>query len=645
MLDFFRRQQSRLKWIWIVLIFVFSVTLVTLYIPVSELGHVHVFSGEVARVGSESVTAEEFQTAYNAYVGSIAADLAPEMLAAFQYDRQLVEAMIGQRIMIAEARRMGLDVSASEIRDVILTNPTFLEEGQFIGMSRYENILLQNNFTVEQFESEIRNQLLTEKLFSLLTSPVTVSDREVEEEYRYQNERVVIDYVLVDPVALEGQVSLTEAEEREHFEKNQSLYTIPERRSARYVLVDTVRARSGVELTDEEIETYYRDHRLEYELEARVRAQHILFRTDGRSEGEIAEIRELAAEVLERAKAGEDFSQLAREYSEDTSASQGGDLGEFGPGQMVPEFERAAFGLGEGATSDLVQTQFGIHIIRVNEKREQRLRPLEEVRVGIESILRAGKATDLAASTAQAVAVALSNTPDPEAVAAEYGGEVGQTDLFARADGPMGFEGTTSLSDQIFSLSLDEVGTAVAVQNGFIVPILTEIDPAHPASFEEVRERVRASAITEAAQNLARETGLELERLLGSGQGLDAAARTLGLGMATSEPLVRDGVLAGFGSTSALDDQIFTLDPGASGAPVTVGTRTIAFAVNERIAPDPVAMELDFEFFRQELVGQKQSLLFDAYSREVRERMQREGEIRIDTAMLEDIVESYTHLH
>ena len=644
MLDFFRRQRSRLKWIWVVLIFIFSVTLVTLYIPVSELGHVHVFSGEIAEVGSETVTAEEFQTAYTAYVGQVAADLTPEMLAAFQYDRQLVEALIGQRIMIAEAKRLGLEVTEAELRQAILSNPAFLESGQFIGLSRYENILFQNNLTVEQFESEIRNQLLTEKLFSVLTSSVSASGEEVEAEYRYRNERVRLDYILVDPVSLEDGITVTEAEAREYFDKNQGLYTIPERRRARYILLDTVQLRTEVEVAGEELEAYYREHQAEYGLEPRVRAQHILFRTDGPSPDEIEAIRERASGVLARVKAGEDFDELARQYSEDTTAASGGDLGEFGPGQMVPEFERVAFSLGEGATSDLVLTEFGIHIIRVTERREGRMRPLEEVRVGIESILRAEKAADLAASTAQAIAVALANEDDMESVAAEYGAEVGDTGLSSRTGGIAGLEGATALSEQIFSLDLDEVGTAVPVQNGFVVPRLIEIDQAHPAAFEEVGDRVREAAIAEKAQELAQQKGLELERLLGEGQSLAAAARTVSLEVSASEPLPRDGVIAGFGSTAALDEQIFMLEPGVPGSPVTIGTRTIAFQVAERIEIAPEGLEADFEFLRSELLNRKKALVFDAYSRHVRERMQRDGEIRIDTAMMQDIVESY-NLH
>jgi peptidyl-prolyl cis-trans isomerase D len=639
MLDFFRRQHSRLKWIWVVLIFVFSAGLILLYIPIGERQTFRIFSGEVARVGTESVSAEEFQEAYTTYVGSIAADLSPEMLAAFQYDRQLVEAMINQRIPIAEARRMGLDVSPEEIRQIILSNPAFLENGQFIGLSRYENVLFQNNLTVQQYESEIRNQLLTEKLFSLVTSGVTVSDDEVANDYRYQNEKVILNYVLIDPINLESEITLTEEEEREYFDKNQALYTIPEKRRARYVLVDTLALRSEVEVSEAEIEQYYNENRTAYEQEPRVRAQHILFRTDGKSEEEIAQIRERAAEVLERVRAGEDFGELAREFSEDTTAENGGDLGEFGPGQMVPEFEQAAFSLGVGATSDLVQTQFGIHIIRVNERREARVQPLEEVGPSIAILIRAQKASDLGASTAQAIAVALANDPNLDEVAAEYGGEVDETPLFARADGLPDIGNSVALVDQIFSLDVDGIGTAQPVQNGWIVPQVIEIEDTHPAAFEEVRDQVQAAAISEQAQTLAQERGVELEQLLEEeGRTLDAAARALGLEVMTSEPLARDGAITGFFATGALDDQIFTLEPGVPGSPVTVGTRTIAFQVEEHLGIDEDALQANFEALRADLLGRRRDMIFQAYTTQARERMQQDGEIRIDTGMLTDIV-------
>src|SRR5207248_4725656 len=134
---------------------------------------------------------------------------------------------------------------------------------------------------------------------------------------------------------------------------------------------------------------------------------NILFKTPGKPPEEIEKIRDKARQVLERAKKGEDFGNLAKQFSEDSSAASGGDLGDFGRGQMVPEFERAAFSLGVGAISDLVQTQFGIHIIKVNGKQEARDRPFEEMKEAVRPIVETRKAEQKGSDLAQQVAVEL----------------------------------------------------------------------------------------------------------------------------------------------------------------------------------------------------------------------------------------------
>ena len=564
MLNFFRRQQSRLKWIWIVVIFIFSVTLVTLYIPVGDLGSV-TLTNDVADVGGEVVTAREFQTAYRNYVNQMRSQITPEMMRAFRFETQIVNALVDRYVIVAEAKRLGLDVSAAEIERTILQNPVFQESGAFIGLARYESFLAQNNLTVAEFESSIRNQILMDKLHSFLTAAATVSDEDVETEYRSRNEMVRFDYFIISPES-EDDVQLTADEQREYFEKNLARYNITEKRQARYVFIDTIKIRTEMEVSEDELLAYFREHEQEYRLEARIRAQHILWKTQGKTPEEIEEIRQGATDVVRRAKDGEDFSDLAREYSDDRSASVGGDLGFFGPGQMVPEFERVAFSLGEGGTSDLVETEFGIHIIRVNEKEEARIRPFEEVRAGIDSIVKFRKAADLAAVTAQSVAVDLVGNPDFEAVAETHSGTVRETGPVGRGEDFPGLEETAELGNRIFSMALNEIGTAVPVKDGFAIPIVTEIQEAHVAAFEEALDQVEEDLRGKKAREIANEKAIEVEQFLEAGRSLEAAGRAVGLEIQTSEMLTRGGFIAEFGSTSELDDQLFSLalEPPAS---------------------------------------------------------------------------------
>ncbi len=137
-----------------------------------------------------------------------------------------------------------------------------------------------------------------------------------------------------------------------------------------------------VKATDEGIREYYEENKNKFRDPARIRARHILVKVNRTAqEEELKQARDKTENILSRVKSGEDFAKLASEYSDDPgSKSKGGDLGFFSRGRMAPEFERAAFSLNPGDISDIVQTNFGFHIIKVAEKKEPSIKPYEAVK-------------------------------------------------------------------------------------------------------------------------------------------------------------------------------------------------------------------------------------------------------------------------
>src|SRR5262249_12457963 len=311
---------------------------------------------------NDSISAREFQAAYRNYVDRMRGQVTPEMMRAFHFERQIVDGLVVRHVIMEEAKRLGFDVAPAEIEQKILENSIFRENGAFIGRARYQAILAQNNLSVEDFETSVGNEILTDKLRSFVTASVSVSDKDAVEEYTRRNEKAKLDYFIIDASKLEDKVTLPEKDERDYYDKNKAKYNVPEKRKAKYIFFESLKLRPEIKVTDDELRQYFEQHKEEYTLPERVKAQHILFKTQGKSPEEIEKIKEKARGVLERAKKGEDFDALAKQFSEDSTAAAGGDLGDFGRGQMVPEFERSAFSLGVGAISDLVQTQFGIHI-------------------------------------------------------------------------------------------------------------------------------------------------------------------------------------------------------------------------------------------------------------------------------------------
>jgi peptidyl-prolyl cis-trans isomerase D len=639
MLDFFRRQHSKLKWVWVVLIFIFSVTLVTLYIPFDDLSNVSI-TNDVAAVGSQTITAKEFQNAYRNYLNSIQGQISPEMLKAFRFERQIVDSLVTRRVMSEEARRLGLSVSAAEIEQKILENPVFREGGNFIGLDRYQSLLQQNNMTVADFETSVRDDILLQKLRSFLTAGVSVSDSEVEEEYRRRNEKAKLDYFVIDPAMLEGQITATDQDQRDYYEKNKAKYNVPEKRQAKYILLDTIKMRAQLTASDDALRQYYTEHADEYRIDDKISAQHILFKTQGKTPQETEQIRQTARGVLQLAKGGADFAKLAKEFSQDVSAANGGDLGTFGPGQMVPEFERAAFSLAPGAISDLVQTEFGFHIIKVNEKTPGRSRPFEEVKEAIRPIVLQRQAEQNAADQIQKIAVELINNKDLDAVAQKFGADVKDTPLVENGASIPELGNASEFVRQMFTLSKGAIGGAVTVDRGQAIPMLTEIVEAHPATFEEAQTQVLTDVRSEKARQLATDKANQVQELLKSGKDLQTAAKAVAAQIKTSDLVTRGATLPEFGLIADLDKEMFTLPLGKPGTPTTLAGKTLAFAVKERQDIKPEEMKAAIETLRTELLPNKQDQYFGAYIQEAKKRMEDAGDIEINETVLAQLTQT-----
>ena len=639
MLDFMRRQRSSLKWVWIILIFIFSVSLVLLYIPAGDLPNVTI-TNDVASVGNASITAREFQNAYRTYIDRMRGQITPEMMRAFHFERQILDNLVLRKVVTEEAKRLGLDVAPNEIEQKILENPVFRENGVFIGRARYEAILAQNSLSIDDFESSVANEILVDKLRSFVTASVNVSDKDVEEEYRRRNEKARVDYFVIDATKLENKVNVSEQDQRDYYEKNKAKYTVPEKRQAKYIFLESLKLRSDVKVTDDELRQYYDQHKDEYTLPERVKAQHILFKTQGKSPEEIEKIKEKARGVLDRAKKGEDFNSLAKQYSEDSTASAGGDLGDFGRGQMVPEFEKAAFSLGVGAISDLVQTQFGIHIIKVNGKQEKRERPFEELKEAIRPIVETRKAEQRANELAQQVAVELVNNKDLDAVAKKYNAQVRETPLIEPGQTIPELGNAAELDRRMFTMSKGEIGTSVQVDRGYVVPQLLDIVAAHPASFDEAKDKVAVDVKTEKAKDLATAKTKQVEELLKSGKDLPTAAKAVEAEIKTSDLLTRGSSIPEFGSIAELDKEVFgSLPVGKAGTPLTVAGKTIAVAVKDRQPINTDEMKKSFEMVRSEMLPQRREQYFSAYIQEVKKKMESDRRIKINDSVVTQIAQ------
>lgn len=630
MLDRMRRHKGWLKWSLALVV----LTFVLFYIPDFMQTSTGAAPNEtVAVVEDTDITVREFTRRYSAqlqaYRQAYGAQMNEQLLRQLGIEQQILQQLVDEEAMIAEARRQGMTVSDVEVRERILAMPAFQENGHFIGEQRYRQMLSFNNppLTPSDFEDQIRRALLVQKLRDAVSGWMSVSDTDIAEEYRRRNEKVKLDIVPITPDAFKNQITATDADLAAYFDKHKDTYRVGEKRKIRYAVVDVEKVRATVKVSDAEIEAFYKQNLQQYQTPEEVRASHILFKTEGKTE---ADVQAKAAEVLKRAKAGEDFAALATQYSEDESNSgNGGDLNYFPRGAMVSEFENAAFSMKTGDISDLVKTSFGFHIIKKVDHKQATTRPVSEVRNELDDQLKWQKAQAEAEKLAKSLEPQIKSAADLDRVAKEHGLHVQETGMFLRDDPIDGLGPSPEVSAQAFQLQQGGVSPLLRVARGWVFATLTGKQDPYVPQLTEVKDKVRDDVVRERAAEVAKTKAAEIAATLKTAPDFAGAAKKAGLEVKATELITRGSAIPDIGASAEVDKVAFSLPKGAVSDPISTpqGTAIVRVVEKEDVTPDQIAAGRDQ--LRDELVNQRRDQFFSAYMQNAKKNLK--IEIRQDT--------------
>ncbi len=625
MLDRMRRHKGWLKWSLALVV----LTFVVFYIP-EFLGpdpSTAPAGDRVATVDAQSISVTDFRRRYMAqlqeYRARFGGNVTDEILQQMQVPQQVLQQMIQEKAELTEAERAGITVSDAEVRAQIMAIPGLQENGQFIGEQRYRQLLAQQNppLTPATFESSVREGLMLDKFRSGLTEWMTVSDDELEREYKRRNDKATLEIVSVLADNFKTQVNPTDAEIAAHYEKNKEGYRIPDQRKIKFVNINPAELAASIKVSKEEVERNYNAQLGKYTTPEQIRASHILLTTEGKDD---AAVRAQAEQVLKEAKSGADFAALAKKYSNDESnAQQGGDLDYFTRGRMVAPFETAAFALAPGEISDLVKTEFGYHIIKVIDRKPAIVRPLSDPAVykEIESALLRDQAEAQAAQHAEALAAAAKTPQDLDRAAASRGLRVEESGFFARGGMIEGFGPQSPVSMAAFDLADNAVSAPVAGPTGRTVFYVSGKQDAYVPKLDEVRSRVRDDVIQDRAIALARQRAEALAGQLKTAPNFQAAAKAAGLEAVATDPITRDAIIPNIGRSPEIEAMAFASAPGTVSDPMTTpqGAAIVKVVSKQDVSPADYAMAKDQ--FRMEVLGQRRARFYQAYMEKARTKM------------------------
>jgi peptidyl-prolyl cis-trans isomerase D len=641
MFDLFRSRDKLVRILLGGLLLVVAFSMLTYLVPSYNTGG----SGSdqiVAEIGKDTITLPEMQRSIQLTIR--ARQLPTEILPT--YIPQIVDGMVLERALVYQAARLGLQVNDSEVVELIRqTVPNLFPDGKFVGKDVYAAMLAQNNMSIEEFEADLKRQVLITRLRDIAMEGTIVTPMEIEQEFHKKNDKLKVEYVKFNAAMYTAESQPTAKEVQDFFTANQASFMVPEKKNLTVLVGDETRMEMALTPTDADLQRLYTQNSEAFRIPERVRARHILLKTEGKPAGEEAAIKAKGEGLLKQLKGGADFAKLAKENSEDPgSAANGGDLGDWiTHGQMVAEFDKAIFALKPGETSGLVKTQYGYHIVQTLAHQDAGVRTFAEVKGELAQQWKKQRATDLMQQVTEKVPAALRKDPThPEKVAAEYSLQVMRVDNFAAGTAVGDLGPSQDFDVAVANLKRGEVSQTVTSGQKLAVAIVNDVVPARPSTLAEVegtiRGRIASNRSVAAVQTHAREL---IEKAKAMGGDLGKAAKSMGLESKTSDSVDRAGKVEGLGAATYLTEG-FGRPDGSIFGPVGMpdGFTFIAKVVSHSGA-DLSLLAAQRSVIRDQIKSERARDRNTLFENGVKDMLIKQGKIKIHQDVINRLVANY----
>ncbi|HPX49762.1 MAG: hypothetical protein GXY28_03195 [Bacteriovoracaceae bacterium] len=574
-------------------------------------------ANKVAKIDRYIITQQQFAKAYSdalrLYQARLGDAFTPEVLAQLDLKKTVLDQMINDYIVNDEARKLGVSVSDEELQEAIRTFPAFQQNGQF-SLDSYKRLLQYQRMTPAEFEEQQRKAFFQQRVYSMITENIIVSPQEVEAYYQYQNDSFNLHYLSVDAQSFSKDAVVGDEEAAAYYETNKERYKIAPRIVLTAVLFPVERYFDEAAVSVDEARDYYDSHRQEFAEEAKIHGRHILIRVpQDADQTTIDKKRAAAQKIYDQVKAGGNFAELAKKYSEDPGTSAaGGDIGTVPQSSLPASMAEAFSGMKHGEVRGPVQTALGFHVLKLEKKSEAKQRSFEEVSASIVERMRHQRAKIIARDEAGNAHMELfeQGINDLAGYAESKGLETREIGPFAEGEN-IGIAGSEEFVRQAFTLPQGEIGAVVETDEGCIIYMVKEKIAARIPEFQEIRSRVVEDVLAqkslekakEHAGDLAKKTLAELNAM---------SPESTGEFRRTSYLVPKLGMIEG------LQD-----DLGSLQEPKVYTHRNTVYVVwlkEKKEALASGAGENELKRIREELLSRKKEMAIEAFIEEARKR-------------------------
>lgn len=553
------------------------------------------------------------------------------------FEQQVGQQLVQQQILLAEAARLGVHADSDDVRRYLQSGEAgqvLFPDGKFIGQDRYA-MLVESRFntSVADFEQNVRNDIIVRRLQALITAGVTVTDDEVRAAYLKNNVKIKFDYAVLSSDDLRGQINPSDAELQAFFKQNAVRYAkaVPEQRTITYFAFTADQVPGGVKQpTDQEIQQYYNQHQSEYQVPEQAKSRHILISVPQGADAKTdAAAKAKAEDILKQLRGGASFAELAKKYSDDPgSKEQGGELGFAQRGRMVPAFDNAIFTQKIGDT-EIVKTQFGYHIVQVEQRDAAHTQQLSEVRDTIRAtLLRQGSADAQSAFardlTSEAIKDGLQKTAEAhhlQLVTTQPESEQGV--IAALPD-------STQLLSRAFLSKQGDPPQSAQTGEGYAIFQVTGVTPAHAPAFADWKSHVLDDYRAEKLPTLLSQKTKTLAELARNLNDLNKAARQVGATVKTSDLVKESNQVPDIGQLGQVAPQLFQLAPGNISGPIDAGRTGVVARLTDRQAPTAEEIRKNLDATRDQMLDQARNQAFQVFASNVIQDYEKHNRVRFN---------------